>query len=328
MTGETPTNEVIRPAAAAGPAEAPFPVGLAERAQAFGETGYAVIDGGLFDDLPGALRRAGLFGRSLFLDHADAEIERAGPWLVPLSRAGDAPERIFRLVGDRPAVVIWSCAAGEPALYRHLRSLNLVRIPAWAAAGGSTPPEDGAEAPDETVMFRHWDPRVLGALMPVLDAGQFARIVGPASEVAYWAEDYGGLKRVIADPDWPVAGGGLLTVRAEQIALLGDRRVDASRQRIMSFLRDTAPEHASHRSDGELYQDVVRYEASAREVGLTSERSFGKWAHLMAMSGEAIAVKDGPAHRYLTTAPGRPDDKLETLIAEMIAVARHAERGA
>nr|WP_279357921.1 DUF4123 domain-containing protein [Methylobacterium indicum] len=267
-------------------------------------------------------------GRSLFREHADVEVERAGPWLVPVGQATDAPERIFSLVGDRPAVVVWSCDAGEPALYRHLRSLNLVQIPVWAAAGASTPPENGVEAPAETVLFRHWDPRVLGALMPVLDAGQFIRIVGPASEITYWAEDYGGLKRVIADPDWRGAGGGLLSIRGEQIALLGDRRVQASRRRIMNFLRTSVPEHASSRSDSELYQDVVRYEASARAVGLSSERSFGKWAHLMAMSGEAIAVRDGSAHRYLTTAPGHPDDKLEMLIAEMIAVGRRAEQGA
>ncbi|MFF8803052.1 MULTISPECIES: DUF4123 domain-containing protein [unclassified Methylobacterium] len=324
------TDEIIGPAASSGETapSGPFPERLAERARTFGPDGCAVLDGGLFDDLPDELRRAGLFGRSLFLDHADAEIERAGPWLVALAQGADAPERIFALVGGRPGVVFWSCADGEAVLYHHLRTLNMVRIPAWAAAGGSEPPEDGSGMEDETVLFRHWDPRVLGALLPVLEAAQFARIVGPTAEIALWAEDYGGLKRVVADPDWPVATGGMLTIRSEQVAMLSDRRVQASRRRIMTFLRETVPEHASKRNDVELYQDVMRYEVSARSFGLTSERSFGKWAHLMAMSGETIAQRESPLHRYLTTAPGRPDDKLAALVAEMIAVGRRVERGA
>ena len=50
-------------------------------------------------------------------------------------------------------------------------------------------------------MFRHWDPSVLGSLLPVLNERQFARIIGPAAEMAFFASEYGGLKRVVADSD-------------------------------------------------------------------------------------------------------------------------------
>ena len=85
------------------------------------------------------------------------------------------------------------------SLYGHLRRLNLARIPAWAAAGKAGP-EPGVDADRgyEAVLFRHWDPRVLGALLPVLDEGQFARVVGPAAELCFFAADFGGIKRVLA----------------------------------------------------------------------------------------------------------------------------------
>ncbi len=65
----------------------------------FGVAGFAVLDGAQFDDLPAALRQAGLLGRSLFLDQGDAELERAGPWLVTLAQAPDAADHVFRLAG-------------------------------------------------------------------------------------------------------------------------------------------------------------------------------------------------------------------------------------
>ncbi|WP_158004082.1 DUF4123 domain-containing protein, partial [Methylobacterium indicum] len=205
----------------------------------FGVAGFAVLDGAQFDDLPAALRQAGLLGRSLFLDQGDAELERAGPWLVTLAQAPDAADHVFRLAGDRPAAVFWCCIAGEAVLYRHLRRINKARIPAWSAAGRSAPSEDD-DGTFEAVLFRHWDPDVLGALMPVLDAGQFARVLGPASEIAYRSEAYGGLKRVPANPGWPVAPTGMLTIRTEQMLALGERRIEACRRSVAAYLRDVA----------------------------------------------------------------------------------------
>ena len=91
------------------------------------------------------------------------------------------------------------------------------------------PGDDGAarstaDAATETVFFRHFDPRVLGALMPVLDAAQFSRMLGPAAEIAFLASDHGGVRRVLADAAFPPAPPGLLTFRRKQIEALNDRR--------------------------------------------------------------------------------------------------------
>ena len=193
---------------------------------------FAVVDGGHLDDVASVLGGSGVLARSLFLGEASRDVQRFGPWLVPIAGAADVAT-VLSIVGDLPAVVFWSCAGGHDALFHHLRRLNMARIPEWAAAG-KTGPERGvaADLAHSSVLFRHWDPSVLGALLPVLDAGQFSRILGPAGELAFHASDYGGTRRVVHDPEWPLAPAGLLTITGEQAAALTDRRVAAKRQRI------------------------------------------------------------------------------------------------
>lgn len=204
---------------------------------AFPGQGFAVLDGARFADLPKLCRRERLFARSLFLDHADVEVEKAGPWLVALEQAPDATEKVLALVGEEPAAVYWCCEGGEAVLYRHLRTLKMARIPAWAAKGGTAPPADGSGQEPIPVMFRHWDPRVLGALLPCLNGAQFARVLGPAGEIAFLAVDHGGVRRVVADAALPTAPTGLLLIRSDQMEALSLRRLDASHRRVAAYLR-------------------------------------------------------------------------------------------
>ena len=145
---------------------------------------FAVVDGGHFEDISAGLSGIGLLSRSLFLGDAAHDVQRYGPWMAAV--AGEHVDRLMALIGELPAVVFWSCSGGENILFAHLRRLNTARIPAWAAAGHSSKPDGDESGPGlETVTFRHWDPTVLGALMPLLDETQFSRIVGPADEIAY-----------------------------------------------------------------------------------------------------------------------------------------------
>ncbi len=262
---------------------------------------FAVVDGGHFDDLPGLLSGAGLAARSLFLGHGERESERFGPWFVPLAGGSGGPGdaaadtvRVLGLVGDVPAVVFWSCAAGDVALYGHLRRLNMARLPAWAAAGKDGP-EPGVEADLgwEAVLFRHWDPGVLGALLPVLDEGQFARVLGPAEEVAFHAADYGGGKRVVADPDWPVQPAGMLTIRPDQVQALVERRVDASVRRQADYLRRVAPEHVAHLEDGQLTSLARQHQQEALAFGIRADAETFMWSFMRVTSVGNLAHDEG-----------------------------------
>ena len=56
--------------------------------------------------------------------------------------------------------------------------------------------QGGTEKPRyERVLFRHWDPNVLGAVLPILTRSQFARFLGPADGVVFNGPDYGGVRR-------------------------------------------------------------------------------------------------------------------------------------
>ena len=69
------------------------------------------------------------------------------------------------MIGDKPATVFWSWQEGADALYRYLRTIGLIQIPARAARPG---------APShEAVVFRHADPNVMASILPLLDAAQF-----------------------------------------------------------------------------------------------------------------------------------------------------------
>lgn len=294
---------------------------LAARLAAFPGSGFAVLDGAWFDDLPRLCRGAGLFARSLFLDHADAEVEKAGPWLIALGQAPDATERVLTLVGEEPAAVYWCCAAGEAVLHRHLRTLNMARIPRWAADGGTAPPSDGSGLEPLPVMFRHWDPRVLGATMPVLDPAQFARMLGPAGEIVFLAEDYGGVRRVVADPAFPPAPAGMLTIRSEQIAALNERRLSASHRRIAAYLREVAGSEVGTASDAALHTHVVVSDRVGRGLGLAGEAAHSRWALLMLLSQGRIAGHE-PTRAFLTQGGDPPDQQVRHLFDLTIAAMR------
>jgi Domain of unknown function (DUF4123) len=174
---------------------------------------FAVIDGALFDDLPSDLLSEGYSGRSLFLEHADKEVERAGPWLVAIDS-----ERARQYTGSLaiagPCAVFWICPDGEMALWRHLRTLNEVLIPLEDQQAVSNNADNSAF---EKVMFRHWDPNVLAAVMPQLDARQFARVFGPATYIFMNAPNHQGLKKVPRPENLPAPPHGSLLLSVEQM---------------------------------------------------------------------------------------------------------------
>ena len=304
----------------AGGNEAVRPEGLARLAAAVARMpppAFAVVDGGHFDNLPSALSDAGLLARSLFLGHGARDVEQHGPWLVPVHHDPDVGT-VLGVVGDLPAVVFWSCPEGEVALYGHLRRLNRVRIPGWAAAGKDGPePGMDADRGFEAVLFRHWDPNVLGALLPVLDEGQFSRVVRPAAGLCFHAEHHGGLRRVVNDPGWPAAPGGMLSIRPEQIEALAERRLTASHRRVAVYLHDVFPEAASAQSGQQLRNFVRQADRSGRQLGLRTEAAHKRWAYLLMASDGQVARTPG-ALDFIRYGGTSPDDQVRRMV-EMIA---------
>ena len=275
--------------------------------EAAGGNAFAVLDGAHFEDFAQVRARAGLVAHSLFLDHADHALVEAGPWLVDLTQRQGTLAGVLDLVGRKPGAVFWICAAGEDTLHRHLRRLNQVLLPTWAAKGDAGPTDPDSERP-ERVLFRHWDPNVLGAVMPTLDVDQFARVLGPAEQLLFDAPDFGGLRRVIAD-NAGIATPGPLRIRSDQVQDLRERRTHASDRRVMGLLRTMAPEETAGVDDFELAADVVRLRRMGQSMGLRTEPAQLWWSFLMLTTDGGI--EHAPKLRaYLADGPGTADERM------------------
>ncbi|MEI4482816.1 MULTISPECIES: DUF4123 domain-containing protein [unclassified Phyllobacterium] len=200
---------------------------------------FAVLDGGQFDDLEDELADAGITSRSLFLSGGDEDMRRDGPWLVALNNRKTST-RIEELALEKPCAVFWSCPEGEQALWRHLRSINEIMIPDDRIEGNDG--KSGTPVKYERVLFRHWDPNVLGSSLSLLNAEQFARVFGPVNGIIMNATDYGGLKRAPRPNDLPLPNPGLLQIDPEQVEDLKEAMLHSSRLRIARYLKGNIPQ--------------------------------------------------------------------------------------
>lgn len=240
---------------------------------------FAVIDGGLYDDLAGLLARAGVRADPLFLEAGDVDAVASGPFLAAL----DTPEQVDALtglIGSGRVPVIWSWTGGQGALYRHLRTLNLASVPVSA-----TRVQDQTEP--VTVIFRHWDPIVLSVTLPVLTLPQRLRLMGAAGGLAFMEDS---TPQVLLPPDGGGEGAhGFLSFDGPQIEQIKSGRAAQSRRAVDRFLNETTPELWSDLPSAQRAGVLDHALATGRSKGLRSERALGLWAWLMLNTGGAAA---------------------------------------
>lgn len=241
---------------------------------------FAVLDGALFDDLPAVLNAARISSRSLFLDHADKDIEAAGPWLVELADE-DAQTFVTQLAVTQPCAVFWSCPDGEVALWRHLRSINEVLYQRAAINGA-----ESASAAFQRMMFRHWDPNVLAQVLPALDQAQFARFFGPGLEIAFvpsmeWG---GGIKRA-RNVEGVEPSAGLLRISGDIAETVVASRFRRSAFRISAYLRRNAPDQTASISDEALAARTQEWMREGRGFDIRNEAGLGRWCYLQLLTG-------------------------------------------
>ncbi len=235
-------------------------------------------------------------------------------------------ETLVQLTGDAPAAVFWigDATLSEPALWRHLRTLNMVLIPKEYDRDPDEPSPErqsaGIAETHEAFMFRHGDGNVLAEVMPVLDAAQFSRVFGPAKVLIFLAPDHPGadgspIRRAALPVSAEAAPVGLLKLSDEQYAELTKQRVWKNRRFTMDYLRDAASEETASLSDEALYQFVSRAEESGFKIGLESDYAHGLWAFLLISFGLSIA-----SNAIITNGirdSGDPDKAVEELLTEL-----------
>ncbi len=262
---------------------------------------FAVIDGSQVTDIAALLRQADLSARALFLEQADPAIVAAGPFLAPVD--GTRLDRLLQIPGIEAACVFWGGAVAEPVLFRHLRSLNLARIP---AAEGAAP---------EMVLFRHYDPAVIAVILPVLRPAQRARMFGPMQSMALSTPDTGPLE-ASARADWPAAEPGWLTLDAAQMAAVTTAMRARSHRSIARYLRDTMPDRTAGFDDAALLRGIATADHEARGWGIVTEAGIGRFAWLMFATEGKFAEAQG-ARAYVTQGDAAPDRKLRRFMDAM-----------
>ena len=312
---------------------------LRDRLLAVPDPLFAVLDGARFDNLPDALLLGDFTARCLYLDRGGQgpDFDRNAPRLVWLDAPeggdgdardmadgrlegiagdGNAPppraatlDALLALIGDRPAAVFWVCPEGGEALYRHLRTINMVRVPADARTGegedyerasagqAADRPEGTAEpAGDDThelVTFRHADANVMAQVLPALDGAGFARLFGPATAILFSPDaEWGSASGVMVAPrpeGLPAAPSGPMTLDAATIG-----RIEKARQRNLIFrakvyLKRVRPDLVGQINEKDLTDRVAAWVAEAQSYGVRTEAAIWKWCYLQLVTGGQLA---------------------------------------
>lgn len=291
---------------------------------------FAVLDGAL---APGAVAEAegmGLSPRPLWLEVADEAARAAGPHIVNLPGL-PAPETLLSWTGGRGVMAVWAWDAGRLALYRHLRGLNMARVPVQAL----TPPGEPAPAPEPDgcgwALFRHHDPLVLQAVAPTLDRAQAARLLGPARGLLFGDPAAGGAlgpAPVGAGPD----AAGPLRFRPGQLDAIAARRVADGEARTLAFLAGVAPTLFAGQPPAATRAWVQDWRGRGQVLGLAAERDLALWCVLVIATrgaalgapeaGEAVRAGSAAAVRAILSGLAAGSDAARGVAAALPAAGR------
>lgn len=307
---------------------------------------FAVLDGAQFDDLPNAMFEGDFTHRPLYLDRGNGTDDqlRTAPQLVWLDRdrrnhRHDADhndgrpllpvlERLIDLVEDRPAVVFWVSEAGGEVLYKHLRGLNKILLPADATIDRgknyerdplSTPDNRSPKSEHELVLFRHCDANVLAQVLPALTLANMARVLGPATQILYNSDSDWGEKplRLMRSADMPPAPLGPLKLSLAEVGAIEEKRRLAAKRRRISYLRETCPSETEGASREALEEHIRISEDSGERLGLVSEGAHCRWAFIVCKTG-GRALKSEEALNFISRQGSSPDRQVKLLMRDAI----------
>ena len=121
----------------------------------------------------------------------------------------------------------------------------------------------------------------------------------------------------MADPEWPIAPSGLLTLRGEQIEALAERRTQARRQRMVDYMRDVAGDELAGVPDWDVHAHVLASERSGEALGIETEAGHSRWAYLM-YATRGRALQDPELLALIRSGGAAPDEQVKALMAETI----------
>lgn len=227
--------------------------------------------------------------------------------------------KLFDLVGDCPAMVLWSGRMEAAELFKHLRSLNRAIAP--MDEEDIERDEDGQPVGPvvKPYLFRHYDGRVVAEFLPVLDREQFRRFFGPASRLTFLAPGYendaGDPLRMAELPDELRAvpmPSGMLRLTQDQIAAVEERKLRSMWRGFMNEILPRAPQTETPFSDEELSAMAWNAMLVARDYGVESEEAFEAFV-LMELISRGAATRSERLRKTMQADDpsfGTPDERI------------------
>jgi Domain of unknown function (DUF4123) len=250
---------------------------------------------------------------------ADAAYPDAGKVADPVAQL----EAVLKVTGETSAAVFWigNASLSEPALWRHLRTLNMVLIPKEYDAPDSAAPAPGEET-HEAMIFRHGDGNVLAEVLPVLEAAQFSRIFGPATALMFLAPDHprasgSAILRSVLPDDAPPARAGLLRLSMEQMEGIEAVRYQRLHKRTIDYLLRVGGERLEGRTGVQLQNDADTWLKSGMAYGVKSECALWQWSYLQLYTRGRLTEAPG-LDAYMRRWPGPADEKVDFLMSASI----------
>lgn len=195
----------------------------------------------------------------------------------------------------------------------------MVEIPSADEIGAEE--DEPTEPAHDSVIFRHWDPNVLGVTLPVLTLEQAARLMGPATGLTFAADGEGPVLRpgLPAPPVPPPP----LRFSVEQMAGMAPNLQMQSYRKIERYLYAADPALMATLTVEAIRRGIVDADGTGRALGLTTEKSLGQWTYLEVASAGAMG-RDEVVRRAFHESPCTPAETLEVIYEVMI---RQLEQG-
>ncbi|MQW87761.1 hypothetical protein [Sinorhizobium saheli] len=323
---------------------------------------FAVIDGAQFEDLPRKLFGGDFVHTPLYLDRGDGNRDRVltAPQLVWLDRGRDrgspvntetrnppdpdVVERLLELLGLAPAAVFWQCSAGGHALFRHLRTTNMILVPEDTETDYGKPYEisplqtegamEGMSAPSNhvLVLFRHADANVMAQVLPTLNPAQVSRLLGPAEALCFAADpqwnEAGGVMGARRAPNLPERQAGMLKLEQENIRAISVRRDAALTRKVAGYLERVAPDRVSALEEGKLQKFAQYSLRESRRFGVETDAGHCRWAYMSLVTSGQLGQNPSVQEAMRADAPGYSADTRVALLMRhsFLAVKKQASR--
>ena len=260
---------------------------------------FAVLDGAQFDDLPMDLMMGEFVSRCLYLDRGDNDPEQVitAPHMVWLDERledeenGRAPQEVVdalaELVDGKPAVVFWQCSEGADALFKHLRSINMVMLPKMALPEAE---RKFIEADEDSVLFRHTDANVMAQVIRSLNQREAVRLFGPAEAILFQAEDHWQegqpYSRFDVSDTWPAPAPGMLRFSEHSMHRL-------SKVREAGLRKWAVIDFATEQDDAAQHEQIDAAYSRAGIYGLDSKEDIWMFIALDQEHGPEFEKKPG-----------------------------------